>query len=58
MKGMICSIPHEARMVEKLSEFNAGFRAECDEQDVSSFNTMCLCEDYGPSPEILVSDAD
>ena len=45
-------------MVEKLSELNAGFRAECDEQDVSPVNTMCLCEGYGHSPEILVSDAD
>ena len=58
VKGMICSRPHEARMVEKLSELNADFRAECDEQDVSPVNTMCLCEGYGPSPEIRVSNAD
>ena len=55
MKGMICSSPHEARMVEKLSDLNAGFSEQvvCSEP-----NTMCLCEGYGQSPEILVSDAD
>ena len=58
MKGMIRSSPHEARMVEKLSDFNAGFRAECDEQPVIGPDTMCLCEGYGHSPEILVSDAE
>ena len=45
-------------MVEKLSDLNAGIRAECDEQDVSPVNAMCLCEGYGQRPEILVSDAD
>jgi hypothetical protein len=68
MKGMICSSPHEARMVEKLSDLNAGFRAECDEQSNGSIfeqcskiigpDTMCLCEGYGQSPEILVNHAD
>ena len=54
-------------MVEQLSEFNAGFRAECDEQDAtsgvdsmidhigrSSMNSMCLCEGSVTDPEVLV----
>jgi len=47
-------------MVEKLSDLNAGFRAECDEQSNGRIgpDTMCLCEGYGQSPEILVNHAD
>ena len=53
-------------MVEQLLELNAGFRAECDEQDATSgvdsmidhigrspMNTMSLCEDCIPDPEII-----
>ena len=36
LKGVVCSSVQEARMVEQLSELNAGFRAECDEQDATS----------------------
>ena len=55
-------------MVDQLSELNAVFRAECDEQDATSavvsmsdhigrppMNTMSLCEGFVPDPEILVS---
>ena len=57
-------------MVEQLSELNAGFRAECEEQDPTSgvdsmidhigrppTNTMCLCEGFVPDPEMLVSNS-
>ena len=58
MKGMVCKSPQEARMIEKLSELNAGFRAECDEQsDGINPNTMCLCEGYGKDAELLVNNA-
>ena len=69
LKGMVCSSAHGARMVEQLSELNAGFRAECGEQDTISgvdsmvdhigrapMNTMCLCEGIVCDHEILVSN--
>ena len=43
-------------MVEKLSNLNAGFSEPL--VDPNEPNTMCLCEGYGQSPEMLVSDAD
>ena len=58
MKGMICSSPEEARMVEKLSDINAGFSEPATEQASAKPNTMCLCEGYRQNSEILVSDAD
>ena len=58
-------------MFEQLSELNAGFRAECDEQDATSgvdsmidhigrspMNTMCLCDSVIPDPEMLVSKSE
>ena len=56
MKGMICSSPHEARMVEKLSDLNAGFSESLTEQMPTKPSTMCLCEGYGQNAEILISD--
>ena len=58
-------------MVQQLSELNARFRAECDEQDTTSgvdsmvdhigrapMNTMCLCEGVVLDPEILVTNSE
>ena len=33
MKGMICSSPHEARMVEILSDLNAGFNEQLVDEE-------------------------
>ena len=68
---MVCANPSEARLIEQLSESNAGFRAndnECDSKEVSESmidqlgrhpkNTLCLCEGYGHEQPILVNDAE
>ena len=58
MKGMICKSPQEARMVEKLSDLNAGFSESLDEIMPTKPSNMCLCEGYGQDAELLVNDAE
>ena len=67
---MICRNAHEARLVERLAELNAGFKGEDPDQAVSSIetlvdhigkptsSTLCLCEGELPDREVLVSSAE
>ena len=67
---MICRNDHEARLVERLGELNAGFRGDDPEQATSSIetlvdhiwkpigSTLCLCEGELPDREVLVSSAE
>ena len=70
LQGMICRNDHEARLVERLGELNAGFRGDDPEQAASSIetlvdhigkpisSTLCLCEGELPDSEVLVSSAE
>ena len=71
LAGMVCSSPTEARLVEQLSEHNAGFRMDGRENESTeiiesmidhigrpSKSTLCLCEGVAPQQWILVNDAE
>ena len=62
---MVCSSPSEARLVEQLSEQNAGFKEDQSKEIVESMidhvgrptkSTLCLCEGDAPQQSIRVMD--
>jgi len=71
LEGMVCSTSTGARLVEHLSEHNAGFRINGTEDESTetiesmidhmvrpSRSTLCLCEGVAPQQSIIINDAE